>query len=101
MQGIPWSEIAVLIGVISGIVAIIVSVSSILTKREQKASTMAEIRSELKTISTNVTDIKADMKEMKATVSNHAERLAMVEQSAKSAHKRIDRLEKLPEDKEE
>lgn len=101
MQSISWSEITVIIGIISGLTAIIVSISSMLSKREQKASAMSEIRTELRTISGNVNDIKTDMKELKTTVSYHAERLALVEASTKSAHKRIDRLEKLPENKED
>lgn len=99
-QSISWSEITVIIGIVSGLTAIIVSISSILSKREQRASTMSEIRTELRTISGNVNDIKTDMKELKTTVSYHAERLALVEASTKSAHKRIDRLEKLPEKEE-
>jgi len=101
MQSISWSEITVIIGIISGLTAIIVSISSMLSKREQKVSAMSEIRTELRTISGNVNDIKTDMKELKTTVSYHAERLALVEASTKSAHKRIDRLEKLPENKED
>ena len=101
MQSISWSEITVIIGIISGLTAIIVSISSMLSKREQKASAMSEIRTELRTISGNVNDIKTDMKELKTTVSYHAERLALVEASTKSAHKRIDWLEKLPENKED
>ena len=46
----------------------------------------------LENINDNVKDIKTEMKDIKADLEKMKERITIVEQSAKSAHKRIDAL---------
>ena len=56
------------------------------------AGQMTEVIVKLETINENVKDVKTDMKDVKSDVEKMKERLIVVEQSAKSAHKRIDAL---------
>ena len=56
------------------------------------AGQMMEVIVKLETINENVKEVKADMKDVKFDVDKMKERLIVVEQSVKSAHKRIDSL---------
>lgn len=60
---------------------------------EERAANNAKVNMKLDIISNNVTDIKSDMSATRGDVRNLAERMAAVEQSAKSAHHRIDGIE--------
>jgi len=59
---------------------------------KQDAGQMMEIIVKLETINENVKEVKADMKDVKADMEKVKERLVIVEQSTRSAHKRIDNL---------
>ena len=59
---------------------------------KQDAGEMTTVIVKLETISENVKEIKADIKDVKTDIDKLKERLVVVEQSTKSAHKRIDSL---------
>lgn len=59
---------------------------------KQDAGQMMEIIVKLETINENVKEVKTDMKDAKADMEKVKERLVIVEQSTRSAHKRIDNL---------
>lgn len=56
------------------------------------AGQMMEIIVKLETINENVKEVKSDMKDVKMDMEKAKERLTIVEQSVKAAHKRIDGL---------
>lgn len=58
-----------------------------------RARDMATINVKLDGISGDVRDIKDEMRSVKSDVSHLTERVIVVEQSAKSAHKRLDTFE--------
>lgn len=90
-------EVTILISVISVAFAIFFGIKS--NRREdvkiieERATKNAEINYKLDTISGNVNDIKYDVSATRQKVEDMDKRLVIVEQSAKSAHHRIDRLE--------
>lgn len=96
-------EVTILISVFSLAISIYVGLKN--TKRgdrtdiEAKAIESATINVKLDTIGNDVKDIKYDISAVKTDVKNLTERMVVVEQSTKSAHKRID--ESLNERKEE
>lgn len=59
---------------------------------KQDAGQMMEIIVKLETINENVKEVKSDMKDVKADMEKVKERLVIVEQSTRSAHRRIDNL---------
>jgi septal ring factor EnvC (AmiA/AmiB activator) len=52
------------------------------------------INTKLDSISQSIQEIKADIASMHSELNSHNDRLIVVEQSIKSAHKRLDSLEK-------
>lgn len=58
------------------------------------------INMKLDTISSNTTEIKNEVTEMRKELNSHDNRIVKVEESAKQAHHRIDELVKRFEDKE-
>jgi len=74
-------------------------------KRNQKAddqkdaTQMTTVIVKLENISTGITEIKSEMASMKNDVKDLNIRLIKVEESAKQAHHRLDRIEKIKEDK--
>ena len=94
-------EITILISVLSVSAAIFFGVKS--SRRADKQDTELQkkdaaaeaanntaILVKLETIGTGVTEIKSELKAMKNDVREITERLVVVEQSTKSAHKRLD-----------
>lgn len=61
---------------------------------KQEASESAEIKAQLGYISKGVDDIRIDLKANEKQIGMLGERVTRVEESAKQAHKRIDKLEK-------
>jgi len=66
---------------------------------KKDAGQMTEIMVKLNVIDENVKEVKSDIKDNRADVDRIKERLIIVEESTKSAHKRIDGL--CPEEKKE
>jgi len=60
---------------------------------EQDATTVATIMVKLESISSDLRDIKSDIKRAQAELTEFRERLAMNEASIKSLHKRLDNVE--------
>lgn len=58
------------------------------TKQDQSEMTTVIVK--LETINDNVKEVKTDIKDVKTDMERMKERLTIVEQSVKSAHKRID-----------
>lgn len=87
------SLFSVIIAFISVLCAIKNTKKNDATEIAKRASENATINVKLDTISTTMTDIKYDISVTKNEVSKLSERMATVEASAKSAHKRIDSVE--------
>jgi len=89
-------ELTILISVISVSFALYSGISNM--KRNSKKDTAEDVAQlttiivRLDTINSGVSEIKTEMKSMKADVQELRERLVVVEQSAKSAHHRLDGL---------
>lgn len=94
-------EITILISVVSVSAAIFFGIKSLKrankqdTEQQKKdavadAANNTAILVKLETIGSGVTEIKSDIKSMKLDVKDLTERLIVVEQSTKSAHKRLD-----------
>lgn len=90
-------EITILVSLVSVAFAIFFGLKS--NRREdvkvieERATRNAEINYKLDSISNNVNDIKYDISATRKKVEDIDKRLVIVEQSSKSAHHRIDRLE--------
>lgn len=61
-------------------------------KTEDRAATHAMLITKLENIADDVKEIKRDYRETRGEVKKLYERIAAVEESAKSCHKRLDRL---------
>ena len=87
-------EIPILISVLSLVVSAIVGFTSIKSRNSandrQEASQLTTLIVKLETIADGVNEIKADLRNMKDDVRELRDRVIAVEQSTKSAHKRID-----------
>lgn len=94
-------EIPIAISIISALVALYSVIKS--TKRadtsdvEKKAVESATINVKLDQIGADVRDIKYDITAVKKDVQGLTERMIIVEQSTKSAHKRLDNMEEREE----
>ncbi len=60
---------------------------------KKDASELTTVIVKLENIGTGVTEIKSDMKNIRADIQDLRERVVVVEQSTKSAHHRLDALE--------
>lgn len=91
------SELPIVISIVSVLVALYSVIKS--TKRadtsdvEKKAVESATINVKLDQIGADVRDIKYDITAVKKDVQGLTERMIIVEQSTKSAHKRLDSME--------
>lgn len=89
--------IGVVISVLSLIVAAIVGFTNAKrnqnTDNRQAAAEMTTVIVKLETINSSVSEIKADVRNTRTDMQDLRDRLIVVEQSAKSAHHRIDMLE--------
>ena len=83
---------AQVISVLSLLIAALALYRNVKGDTKTDAGQMMEVIVKLETINENVKEVKADMKDVKSDVEKMKERLIVVEQSAKSAHKRIDSL---------
>lgn len=96
-------EISVLVGIVSVAFAVFFGLKS--NRRndvkdiEERAANNAKVNMKLDLISQNVSDIKSETKATREDVRSLTERVVAVEQSAKSAHHRIDDIIGKKEDK--
>ena len=95
-------DVPTLISIFSLSVAVIVAVSGIRRSHaaddRKEASEMTTLIVKLETINNGVNEIKSDMRNMKTDIQDLRDRLIIVEQSTKSAHHRVDKLEGKKED---
>ena len=70
------------------------SVKDEIQQAKAEAQKQARVESKLDEISSDTKDIKSDLRNVKSDISSINERLIIVEQSTKSAHKRIDNIQK-------
>ncbi len=91
-------DIGVLIGVLSGGIGIVFTIIKMKNsnKEDIRKSTTEQtiVSTKLDYISKGVDDIRLDMKAQDTKINNVIERLIKVEESSKSAHHRLDDLEK-------
>jgi predicted nucleic acid-binding Zn-ribbon protein len=91
-------EVALLISIVSVIFGIYQGVTN--TKRGQKAdykneaSQLTTVIVKLENIGTGITEIKSEMSNIKNENKENRERIVKMEESTKSAHKRMDQCEK-------
>ena len=92
-------ELTQVISVLSFLVAAFALGRNLKGDAKADGGQMMEVIVKLETINENVKEVKADMKDVKTDIDRIKERLIVVEQSVKSAHKRIDTIhdEKDPE----
>lgn len=112
MKGGISMPIAVIISIISVAFSVFFGLFTLgLNLKNNKKSDNAELTERVKentrinmkldTISSNTTEIKNEVTEMRKELNSHDNRIIKVEESVKSAHHRIDGLEaRLNEDKE-
>lgn len=91
-------DVAILVSIISVSVAIFFGVKS--TKRadmqDVKDDTikLTQIETKIDMIVTNVFEVKNEISSLRTELNNIKERVTIVEESSKNAHKRLDKLEK-------
>lgn len=85
-------EITQVLSLLSFLVAAIALIRNLKGDVKNDAGHQTEIIIKLETINENVKEIKTDIKDVKNDIERMKERLVIVEQSCKSAHKRIDTL---------
>ena len=90
-------EGSTIISLCSLIIAMVVAFSNIRNKNyvndRESASQITTLIVKLENIADGINEIKSEMKSMKSDVDDLRERLIRVEQSTKSAHHRMDTLE--------
>lgn len=93
MKGVKvMPDLSQILPILSMLIAAFALYRNLKGDTKQDAGQMMEVIVKLETINENVKEVKADMKDVKSDVEKMKERLIVVEQSAKSAHKRIDKL---------
>jgi len=80
------------------ILAAVVNVSSLVGKRESKAASDARMEVKLDNIYLKVDGMEKKMFNIDSILQQHGERITKVEESTKSAHHRIDKIENKKED---
>jgi hypothetical protein len=86
------------VGLFGLIVGCFVGLAGVLSGRDKKIADNFEwhgvVNTKLDSISDIVKENSVDVKGIQATVTDHCERLSAVEESAKSAHHRIDEMKR-------
>ena len=88
------------VGLVIALIGLIVSVYFNITaanraarcENKEDAASLTTVIVKLENIGSDVKEIKTDMSSLQAEMKNVMERLVVVEQSTKSAHKRIDEM---------
>jgi len=87
-------EISVVIAIVSLTFAIYQGIRTKKTDDKSDASQMTMVIIKLENIGNGIADIKNEMKNVKSDIKEDRERLIIVEESTKAAHKRMDVCEK-------
>lgn len=92
-----FAVIGIVISLLSLIVATVVGFTNVKRNKNadnrQTAAEMTTVIVKLETINSSVSEIKADVRNTRTDMQDLRDRLIIVEQSAKSAHHRLDMLE--------
>lgn len=83
-------ELTQLVSVLSFLVAAFALGRNLKSDAKSDQSEMTTVIVKLETINENVKEVKNDIKDVKTDMERMKERITIVEQSVKSAHKRID-----------
>lgn len=79
--------------IFSGVTAILTFFGNRRKDHQNEGETSGLIKADLQYIKTTLEDVKNDTRNINIHLDNHSDRLARVEESAKQAHKRIDKIE--------
>lgn len=97
-------DVIIIISFMSLLVAVAVGITNIrrnnATDDRQEASETTTLIVKLENINDGVNEIKSDMRNLRNDVQDLRDRLIMVEQSTKSAHRRLNTLEGISESAE-
>lgn len=97
-------DVTIIISFMSLLVAVAVGITNIrrnnATDDRQEASETTTLIVKLENINDGVNEIKSDMRNLRNDVQDLRDRLIMVEQSTKSAHRRLNTLEGVSESAE-
>ncbi len=97
-------DVTIIISFMSLLVAVVVGITNIrrnnATDDRQEASETTTLIVKLENINDGVNEIKSDMRNLRNDVQDLRDRLIMVEQSTKSAHRRLNTLEGISESAE-
>lgn len=88
-------ETGAIISLCSLALAVIVFLSNGRKDTRTDAAKEARTDAKLDSIANGVTEIRVEMRTMQSKLDDHSQRIAAVESSAKSAHRRLDELENL------
>jgi len=86
------------ISIIVAVAGMLIGLAGFLANRDKKISGDAEwrgsVNTKLDTIHQDIGGVSDNIKAMQVTLTSHGERITAVEESAASAHKRLDGLER-------
>ena len=86
-------EMSLLFGALSAVLGVLGALATMKKDSKNQGANEASISSKVDYIARGVDDIKLDFKDQARKIEAHNDRLIRVEESAKQAHKRIDKLE--------
>jgi len=90
-------ELNVMVGIVGVVVGMVISYVTFLRNRTkddtEEGARNGVMMAEIGYIKAGIDDIKAEQREQRKAIDSLSSRMARVEESAKSAHKRIDNLE--------
>lgn len=93
MDKLMLSDWVAIVSSLGMILAIVVSITTLVSKSKEKSASDAELRVDIKYIRENVDSTNKLVKSLDEKIGGIDTRLARVEESTKSAHKRIDIME--------
>ena len=88
-------DIKILISVVSVSIAVFTSIRGLTKNIKDDASQMTTVIVKLENIGSGISDIKAEMSNLKEDVATNRERLIKVEESTRQAHKRLDEIKRI------
>ena len=97
MQKKEYDFMSVDVGILVGVIGVLIAIFGYVLNRDRDKKTNATAEAEVKVtlahISRGVDDIKLDVKTNKDQMNAFSRDLVRVDESAKSAHKRLDKME--------
>jgi len=94
---VDWSVLTTIIAALAGISGILLGwhgkTKSYRDEVAKEATADASLQTDVSYIKTGIVDIRVDIREIGKRMDGLSERITRVEESAKQAHKRLDKLE--------